>query len=394
MSTRESLPLEPELEPRLELVEAGPHAEGAPRTMILNMGPQHPSMHGVFRAVVELDGETIVNVRPVVGYLHRGVEKLAEARTWAQVIPYTDRLDYISAMNNNQAYVMAVEKLAGIEVPERAELIRVIMAELNRIQSHLMFVGSFGLDLGAYTPFLYCFREREAIYDLFEMACGARLTTSYLRIGGVARDLPEGFLPKLKELLKAMPDHIQEYNNVLTGNEIFQVRTKGVGYLSRETALAYSITGPMLRAAGVNYDVRKADPYSLYSRFDFEVPLGQNSDSFDRYYLRILEMQQSVRIVEQAVKALEELGPGPIQAKVSRLLKPPAGEAYAHIESPKGDLGCYVVSDGGTKPYRFRWRPPSFINLQALPEMVRGWKIADFIAIFAGVDIVLGEVDR
>ncbi|RPF42513.1 NADH-quinone oxidoreductase subunit C/D [Thermodesulfitimonas autotrophica] len=378
----------------LDIREISPNGNGAPRTVLVNFGPQHPSMHGVFRAVVELDGETIVDLKPIIGYLHRGLEKIAETRTWAQVIPYTDRTDYLAAINNNQVYVMAVEKLAGIEVPLRAEIIRVILAELGRIHSHLMAIGCFGLDTGAITPFLYVWRERETIYDLLEMLSGGRLFPTYFRIGGVARDLPDEFIPRLKKFLKEMPGHIEQYNNILSGNEIFQMRLKRVGKLTKEVALKYSITGPMLRAAGVNYDVRKVDPYSLYSKFDFKVPLGKNGDAWDFYWLRVLEMWQSMRIIEQAIAYLEEVGPGPVMGKVPKVLKPPAGEAYVHIESPKGDLGCYVVSDGGPNPYRFRWRPPLFINLQSLPELVRGWKIADFIAIFAGYDAVMGEVDR
>lgn len=364
------------------------------RIMRVNMGPQHPSTHGVFRAIVDLDGETIIGLRPVIGYLHRGIEKLAESRTWAQVLPYTDRLDYVSAMNNNQVYCMAVEKLAGIEAPERAELIRLLMAELNRIQNHLLYVGAMALDLGAYTPFLFCFRERETIYDLFEAVCGARITLSYLRIGGVSQDLPDGWLDRLKKFMAEMPGNIDEYEALLTGNEIFQVRMKGVGPLTPELALSYGISGPNLRATGINYDVRRQDPYSLYDQFDFEVPLGRASDCFDRYTMRILEMRQSIRIIEQAIKRIEETEPGTIIAKVSKILKPPAGEAYAHIEGPNGDLGCYVVSDGTTKPYRFRWRSPMFMNIALLPEVVKGWRIADFIAIFASLYAMLGEVDR
>lgn len=384
-------------EGRLQLTDisrGNGNGNGAPRTFIINFGPQHPSMHGVFRAVVELDGETIVDLRPVVGYLHRGLEKIVEKRTWAQVVPYTDRTDYLAAMNNNHVYVLAVEKLAGIEVPLRAELIRVLMTELNRIHSHLMAVGCIGMDCGATTPIMYMWREREKIYELFEMVCGGRLLTTYFRIGGVARDLPDEFLPRLKKLLKEMPKNIEQYNNILSGNEIFQMRLKKVAHLTKEMALKYSITGPMLRATGMNYDVRKNDPYSLYNQFDFKVPLGKNGDAWDFYWLRILEMWQSLKIIHQAVKYLEETGPGPVMGKVSKALKPAAGEAYVHIESPKGDLGCYLVSDGGPNPYRFRWRPPLFINLQSLPEVVRGWKIADFIAIFAGYDAVMGEVDR
>lgn len=356
----------------------------------INFGPQHPSMHGVFRVIVKLDGETITDATPVVGYLHRGIEKLAEARTYQQCIPYTDRLDYLASMSNNLAYVLAAERLAGIEAPERAQYLRVIMAELQRISSHLVFVGSLSNDLGAYTPWLFCFRDRELINDMFEMVSGARQTYNYMRIGGVSQDLPEGFLKKLKEFIDIMPARIDEYETLLTGNEIFLARTKGVGLFSAEDAISWGVSGPTLRASGVNYDIRKADPYLVYDRFKFDVPLGQKGDTFDRYMMRVLEMRESLKILEQAMKDLPQ---GEIMAKVPKVFKPPVGEAYAHIEAPKGDLGFYLVSDGSTKPYRFHARRPSFVNVSALPEMIKGWKIADFIAIFASIDVVMGEID-
>jgi NADH-quinone oxidoreductase subunit D len=357
---------------------------------VLNMGPQHPSTHGVFRIVLTLDGETVVKADPVPGYLHRGIEKLAEARTYTQVIPYTDRLDYLASMLMNWGYVQAVEQLMGVEVPLRAEYIRVIVGELARIASHLVATGAMASDLGGLTGFLYTFRDREEILDLFEMVCGSRLTASYMRIGGVAQDLPEGFVPKTKEFLQKFSISVAEYNGLITGNEIFQRRTKKVGVLSAEQAVDMSLSGPVLRASGVGHDLRKVRPYSIYSQFEFEVPLGANGDCFDRYYLRVLEMAESVKIIEQALASLPE---GPVMAKIPRIIKPPAGEVYTEIESSKGIMGVYVVSDGSPKPYRVHFRRPSFINLGYLAEMVRGWKVADVVAILGSLDIVLGEVD-
>ncbi|AEF93983.1 NAD(P)H-quinone oxidoreductase subunit H [Desulfotomaculum nigrificans CO-1-SRB] len=357
---------------------------------LLNLGPQHPSTHGVFRIVLTLDGETVVKAVPVPGYLHRGIEKLAESRTYTQVIPYTDRLDYLAGMLMNWGYVHAVEKLMEIEVPERAEFIRVIVGELARIASHMMATGAFAADIGGLTGFIYTFRDREDILDLFEELCGARLTPSYMRIGGVAYDLPDGWVEKCRKFIDYLPKAIDEYNGLITGNEIFQARTKNVGVLPPEKAIDMSLSGPTLRGSGVNYDLRKARPYSVYDRFEFEVPLGTKGDCFDRYYVRILEMQQSANIIRQALDMLPE---GPIRAKVPKIIKPPAGEAYAEIESSKGIMGTYVVSDGSTKPYRVHFRRPSFVNLSYLDEMLRGWKIADVIAILGSIDIVLGEVD-
>jgi NADH-quinone oxidoreductase subunit D len=339
-----------------------------------------------------LDGEVVVDVEMILGYLHRGIEKLAESRTYTQNIPFTDRLDYLSSMTNNQAYVMAVEKLAGIEVPERAEYIRVIIAELQRIAAHLAGLGFFLNDLGAFmTPLLYMFREREKIIDLFDMVCGQRLNYNYMRIGGVSQDLPEEFLPALKKLVAELPGFIDEYHRLISENEIFLVRTKGIGILPKESAINTSAAGPVLRGSGVNWDIRKANPYSVYDRFDFDIPTGEIGDSFDRYIVRMEEMSQSIRIIEQAMKQLPE---GEITTKVPRMLKPPTGEAYGYIESPKGELGFYLVSDGTDKPYRFHIRAPSLINLTAIRDMMIGWKVADIIAIFGSIDIVLGEVDR
>jgi len=359
---------------------------------ILNMGPQHPSTHGVFRMRVTLDGEVVVDVEPVVGYLHRGIEKLAEGRTYTQNIPFTDRLDYLASMTNNLAYVLAVEKLAGIEVPERAEYLRIIMAEMMRISSHLMAVGFFLNDLGAMmTPVLYMWREREKLLDLFEMVCGQRLTYNYMRIGGVSHDIPEEFLPALKRFVVEMPGFIDEYDQLLAQNEIVLARSKGVGVLPEEMAINIAASGPVLRASGVKWDIRRSDPYSIYDRFDFDIPVGSAGDCYDRYWVRVQEMRQSVRILEQAIPQLPE---GEVCVKVPHLLRPPAGEVYGRIEAPKGELGFYLVSDNSIAPYRFRIRPPTLINLTALRDMVRGWKVADLIITFGSIDVCLGEIDR
>jgi len=360
--------------------------------LILNMGPVHPSTHGVFRMRATLDGEVVLDIEPVFGYLHRGIEKLAEQRTYSGFVPLTDRLDYIASMTNNLAYVLAVEKLAGIEVPERAEYIRVIIAELQRIAAFLIAVGSFLNDCGAYfTPFLYMFREREKIVDLFEMVSGQRLTYNYMRVGGVSQDLPEEFMPALRKFMDRMPRWIDEYERLLKENEILLARSKGVGILTKEQAINYSASGPLLRASGVDWDIRKADPYSIYDRFDFDVPTGTVGDCYDRYRVRVEDMRQSLRIIEQAMK---DIPGGPVRSDVPHLLRPPVGEAYARIEAPKGELGFYLVSDNSISPYRCHIRPPSLINLTALREMVRGWKIADVIIIFGSIDITVGEIDR
>lgn len=359
---------------------------------VINMGPQHPSTHGVFRMRLTLDGEVVVDIEPVFGYLHRGIEKLAEGRTYTQNIPITDRLDYLVSMTNNLAYVLAVEKLAGISVPERAEYLRVIMAELMRISSHLMAVGTFLNDCGAFmTPLLYMFREREKILDLFEMVCGQRLTYNYMRIGGVSHDIPEEFLPALKKFVSRMPGFIDEYDQLLAENEILLARAKGVGILTKELAINASASGPVLRASGVKWDIRKADPYSVYDRLEFDIPVGSAGDSYDRYWVRIQEMRQSVGIIKQA---MEQLPPGEVLGRVPHLLHPPVGEVYGHIEAPRGELGFYLVSDNSIAPYRFHIRAPTLINLTALRDMVIGWKLADAIIIFGSIDICLGEVDR
>jgi NADH-quinone oxidoreductase subunit D len=359
---------------------------------VLNMGPVHPSTHGVFRMRATLDGEVVVDIEPVFGYLHRGIEKLAEQRTYTGIIPLTDRLDYISSMSNNFAYCLAVEKLAGIKVPERAEYIRVIIAELQRITALLIAVGSFLNDCGAYfTPFLYMFRERERIVDLFEMVSGQRLTYNYMRVGGVSQDLPEEFMPALRKFMDMMPRFMDEYDRLLMQNEILIARSRGVGILSKEQAINCSASGPVLRASGVNWDIRKADPYSVYDRFDFDVPAQESGDCYDRYRQRVAEMRQSLRIIEQAMKQIPD---GPVKAEVPHLIRPPVGEAYARLECPKGELGFYLVSDNSIAPYRCHIRPPSLINLTALRDMVRGWKVADVIIIFGSIDITVGEIDR
>lgn len=359
----------------------------------LNIGPQHPSTHGVFRLRVQLDGEVIVDAEPVIGYLHRGIEKLAEGRTYTQIIPFTDRLDYLSSMTNNAAYCMAVEKLAGIKVPERAEYLRIIFSELMRICSHLMAVGFFLNDLGAMmTPVLYMWREREKVLDLFEMTCGQRLLYNYMRIGGVSHDVPEEFIPALKKFIAEMPKYIAEYDQLLAQNEILLIRSKGVGILPKETAIAIGASGPVLRATGVKWDIRKQDPYSIYERFDFEVPTGEFGDCYDRYQVRMQEIRQSVRIIEQALSQMPDKGP--ICTDIPQFFRPPAGEAYGYIEAPKGNLGFYVVSDGTIAPYRLHIYPPTLINITALKDMVIGWKVADLIIIFGSMDVVLGEIDR
>jgi NADH-quinone oxidoreductase subunit D len=358
----------------------------------VNLGPQHPSTHGVFRLRVTFDGEVVLDVEPVFGYLHRGTEKLTEERTYVQVVTLTDRLDYVSAMTNNLAYVRAVEKLAGIEVPERAQYLRVISSELQRIASHLIATGFLLQELGAFaTPLMYCFRERERILDLFEMLCGARITVSYMRPGGVLQDAPDDFWPALDELVKAMPQYIDELEGLITSNEIVLARTRDVGILTAEKAINASVTGPMLRATGVQWDLRKADPHEVYDRVEFDVPIGAIGDTYDRYLVRVLEMRQSLRIIEQCVKQIPK---GDIRSRTAYFIRPPVGDAYAAVESPKGELGFYLVSDGGISPYRCKIRSPSFINLTVLRDLLVGWKMADLIIIFGSTDIVLGEVDR
>ena len=359
---------------------------------VLNIGPVHPSTHGVFRMRATLDGEVIVDLEPVFGYLHRGIEKLAEERTYTGFVPLTDRLDYVSSMTNNMGYCLAVEKLAGIKVPERAEYIRVIMAELQRIAAHLISVGSFFNDCGAYfTPFLYMFRERERVVDLFEMVTGQRLLYNYMRPGGVSQDIPDEFLPALNEAIDQLKKYFDEYERLLKENEILYARARGVGILTKQMAIEIGASGPVLRSTGIKWDIRKADPYSIYDRFEFDIPVGEQGDCYDRYRVRVEEMKQSLRIVEQAAGKIPA---GPVRADVPALIRPPVGEAYAHIEAPTGDLGFYLVSDGGIAPYRCHIRAPSFVNLTALRDMVLGWKVQDAILTFGSFAITMGEVDR
>ncbi len=362
--------------------------------VILNIGPQHPSTHGVLRMVARLDGETIQHLEPVLGYLHRNHEKIGERNTWLGNMPYTDRLDYMTSMCNNFAYAVAVEKLLGVEVPERAQYIRVIMAELTRVINHFIAIGALCNDLGIYfTGFLYGMEERELILDLFEMASGSRMMCNYFRFGGVARDLPEGFLPLAKELVnERLPSRVDALETFLTDNEIFRARTVGIGVLPPDVAVAYGCTGPLLRGSGVAYDIRRAQPYSAYDRFDWDVAVGRDGDVFDRFAVRVEEIRQSLRILHQALERLPE---GPIQAGRKRhIVRVPAGRAYGRVEHPKGELGFYVISDGGPNPYRYRVRAPSFVNLGVLGELCRGHKVADVVAILGSMDITLGEVDR
>ena len=359
--------------------------------LLLNMGPQHPATHGVLRVKLKLDGERVLGSECVIGYLHRGVEKIGENRTYAQFAPYTDRMDYVAAVTNGMGYVEAVEKLLAVEIPARAQYTRMILAELQRIASHLLWLGTHALDLGAMTPVFYTFREREEILKIFEKYCGARLTTHAFRIGGLQYDLYDGFDQECAKFCDYVLPKIDEYEQLLTKNRIWIDRTRGVGVLSAEDAVAYGVTGPVLRGSGVKWDIRKVQPYEAYDKVDFEVPTGTHGDTYDRYLVRIQEMRQAVRIIRQCV---ERLAPGPIFGKVGKVIKPPVGEVYHSIEAPKGELGYFVVSDGSTNPYRVRIRPPSFVNLQALDIMIRGHLVADVVAVIGTVDIVLGEVDR
>jgi NADH-quinone oxidoreductase subunit D len=384
--------------------------------MTLNMGPQHPATHGVLRLVLELDGEIVRKATPVLGHLHRGIEKLAEVKTYHQCIPLTDRMDYVNAMGHNLGYVLAVEKLLGIEAPKRAQYVRVMLAELQRMASHLIWLGTHILDLGATSLVMYCFREREAIVRVFEEVAGGRLTPTYFRIGGLPKDLPDGTIDHIRDFLDDFPRRLREYEALLTENVIFHRRTKRVGVLAREDAINFSVTGPTLRGSGVPYDVRKATPYSHYEDFDFEVPVGEDGDVFDRYLVRLEEMRQSRRIVQQVI---ENLPDGPIKADAPHVVLPdkedvetrmdalirhfkiasegfkaPVGEVFQSVEASKGELSYYVVSDGGNKPFRFRVRTPSFANLGALPKMIEGQMIADVVATIGSIDIVLGEIDR
>jgi NADH-quinone oxidoreductase subunit D len=392
-------------------------AVGQAKTMVLNMGPQHPSTHGVLRILLELDGETVVKAVPDCGYLHTGIEKSCEDKTYSQAITLTDRMDYLNPLGNNLVYCMAVEKLLGLEVPKRAQYIRVMMVELQRISSHLVWLGTHAIDLGAMTVFLYCFREREEILKIFEMFAGQRMMTSYIRIGGVALQPPAGWRQAIERFLKYMPSRVDEYETLLTENRIWMGRTKNIGYISAEDAIALSMTGPTIRAAGVAYDNRKLFPYSSYDEFEFDVPTRTDSDCFARYMIRVAEMRECLKIVRQAMDKITDDGaikteaPGivpPAREKMKTEMEaliyhfkiftegfsPPAGEAFVTVESPRGELGCFIASDGSPKPLRVHFRSPSFINLQALPKLVEGQLISDVIACIGTIDIVLGEVDR
>ena len=363
-----------------------------PVEMLLNMGPQHPSTHGVFRMVLWVDGEKIVDVVPHIGYLHRGSEKLCEGEQFNQVITLFDRMDYIANFNNEHIYCRAVEKLMGLEISERSEYIRVILCELNRIASHMLFIATMGLDAGAMTPSMFCFRGRERIQGLFESVSGARMMHNYFRIGGLKEDVPDDFVKQVREVLDLVKKDTEESDKLLSFNEIFLARLKNIAVMSAEDAVDYGLTGPCLRASGVDYDVRKAAPYSVYERFDFDVPVGLDGDCWDRYYLRVQEVYQSIHIIEQA---LDQLPEGDVMSSLGRrLLRPPAGEVYLRAENPRGELGVYLVSDGTDRPYRVKVRPPSFCNLSALKHMLKDAWIADSVVILGALDIVLGEVDR
>ena len=386
------------------------------QVMSINMGPQHPSTHGVLRLILELDGETVVKATPHIGFLHRGVEKLAEYKTYHQFITLTDRLDYLAPLSNNLGYVLAVEKLLNIEAPKRSQYIRIILCELTRISSHLLWLATHALDIGAMTVYFYCFRERETINNIFEMAAGARMNLSYFRIGGVARDLPDGFVEKVREFVNDFPARLRDYETLLTKNKIWLMRTKDVGVISAEDAINYGLSGPSIRGSGVKWDVRKSEPYSSYDEMDFIVPVGQNGDVYDRYIVRLEEMRQSNEIVRQAMdtipkgKFIADLPDVTLPPKenlkksmealihhfkvVTDGICPPVGEVYSCVEAPKGELGFYIVSDGTKNPYRIKIRPPSFVNLEGLPKMVEGRLIADVVAVIGSLDIVLGEIDR
>lgn len=360
--------------------------------LVLNMGPQHPSTHGVLRVILRLDGERVVDSDVVIGYLHRGIEKLSENRDWTQIILLTDRMDYVAAATNNLGYVETVEKLMQLEVPRRARYIRTILAELQRIASHCLWLGTHAMDIGAMTVFLYAFRERELILDLFEEYCGARLTLNSMRIGGMPYDIPPVWDRKVREFCTIMDEKVNDYEMLLTNNRIWLERTRNVGVISAAEAIAIGLCGPALRGSGVPRDVRKDEPYAAYDEVEFDIPIGTRGDTYDRYLARLEEFRQSVRIIRQAIDGLPE---GPIMGKVPRLIKPPAGETYHAVEAPKGELGYFIVSDGkSTSPYRMRVRPPSFCNLQGLPKLIKGHLVADVVALIGSLDIVLGEVDR
>lgn len=359
--------------------------------MLLNVGPQHPSTHGVFRLVLKIDGEIIVEAKPVIGYLHRGTEKLAENLQYTQIIPYTDRMDYVSAMTNNYVIVHAVETMMGIQIPERAEYLRVLAMELNRVASHLLWWGTFILDFGATSPLLYAFRDREMILNLLNELSGARLTFNYMRVGGVKWDAPEGWLEKVAEFIPYLRGQLKGYHQLVSGNEIFLNRTKGIGKYSKEDAINYSLSGPNLRSTGVKWDLRKDEPYSIYDRFDFDVVTREEGDALARYYCRLGEIEESLKIIEQALEQFPK--EGEIMAKVPKIIKAPKGEAFVRIEGSRGEIGCYISSDGKKEPYRLKFRRPSFYNLQILPKLLEGESISNLIAILGAVDIVLGEVD-
>jgi NADH-quinone oxidoreductase subunit D len=389
MSAVAELPKSFEVKPKLDA-----NGEAMGELLEISMGPHHPSTHGVFRMDVVLDGEKVVKLKPVFGYLHRNHEKIGENISYLATMPYTDRLDYFCSMTNNWAYALTIEKLAGLAVPERAEYIRVIMAELTRLQNHTCLIGFFVQDMGALgTPMMYAFREREKILDLFEEVSGARMMCNYMRFGGVRVDISDDWIARTKKIAADYGKFLDEFEEFLTANEILLARTQFVGVLPKDLAVSASITGPMLRAAGVNYDLRKVDKYGIYSRFNFQVPVGEHGDIYDRYMVRVLEMRESIKILEQA---LRDIPAGPIMDPKAKLrgFRPKPGEVYGRVEAPKGELGFYVISDGSPSPYRYRIRPPSFINLTILEDMCLGHRISDTVVILGSVDIVLGEVDR
>ncbi|MBT9330569.1 NADH dehydrogenase (quinone) subunit D [Acidipila sp. 4G-K13] len=406
----------PEFVATSTLITPRPEEGSKDRTMVLNMGPQHPSTHGVLRLVIEIDGETVIRVVPDIGYLHTGIEKTCEAKFYQQVVPMTDRIDYLCPMTNNLAYCLAVEKLLQLEIPDRAQWMRVLLNELTRLNSHLVWLGTHAMDIGALTVFLYTFREREEILRIFENISGQRMMTSYFRVGGLALESTLDFFDRVQALVKILPEKIDEYENLLTGNPIFFNRLKGVGHLSAEDAIALGVTGPPLRASGVDWDLRRDMPYSGYDKFKFNVPVSNDCDVWARYIVRIQEMRESVKICQQALDGMPE---GDIKANAPKVVLPdrekmktqmesliyhfkivtegfqvPAGEVYQGVESPRGEMGYYVVSDGTAKPYRVHMRNPSFATLQALETMCKGKLIADVVAVIGSIDIVLGEIDR
>lgn len=360
-------------------------------TMTVNMGPHHPSTHGVCRLILTIDGENIVDCVPDIGFLHRAIEKICENRTYAQCIPLMDRFEYVTSMMCNWGFALATEKLTDLEVPERAEYLRVIMGELNRIASHLLCIGVTAMDIGALTPFLYTFREREDILDLFEMTCGQRLTYNYIRVGGVARDIPPEFYPKCRQFLDKIDAKCDDYEKVLTENPIWIARNKGVGIIPEQLAIDYAVSGPSARASGIRFDIRKHDTYSIYDRFDFDVPVFHGCDSYDRYRARMAEIRQSAKIIRQA---LDQMPEGDVRCKVSPKFKPKVGEVYSRVENSRGEMGFHIISDGTVKPFRVRARGGSYNHLLVTPEIVKGLKIADLVAIFASLDIIMPEIDR